>query len=197
MPGGGGNPCVRGLNRLSGSTTAIDYFHPNVARTLIGVQGRVEGQVLYQSRPTLLAPIVGSRPKQQFGPSHERDCQLASGNRFDAIWPKSVISVEQGRRRHWYRGGERSPGPVHGTRQVRRTMVPEFPNHPIECIHFPWIAVIRWRKLAHHWLEPWNCGPPIGQSTRMDDLRHIPSLPESRGCNQRHNRRCGGDISCS
>src|ERR1035437_3109234 len=61
----------------------------------------------------------------------------------------------------------------------RRTLIAKFADHPIESIGFGWIAVIRRGKFADRGLQSRNTDLRIGQLTRIDDLRHNPSVPDS------------------
>jgi hypothetical protein len=49
---------------------------------------------LFQHGPARLAPVVGGKPEQQLGPSHERGGKVAARNRLNAGLPERVIFVE-------------------------------------------------------------------------------------------------------
>ena len=65
------------------------------------------------------------------------------------------------------------------TSGVGRTLIPKFPDHPIESIGFGRITVIRRVKFSDRGLQSWNTNFPIGQLTRINNLRHNPSVPDS------------------
>src|ERR1017187_6078729 len=60
----------------------------------------------------------------------------------------------------------------------RGILIAKLSDHPIEGIGFGRIAVVRRGKFAHWELQSRNTDLRIGQLTRIDDLRHNPSVPE-------------------
>src|SRR5580704_4023253 len=58
-------------------------------------------------------------------------------------------------------------------------LLTKLPNHGIEAIHFGWVSIINGGEVLDWWLEPWNGHFRVGQISRIHNLGHNTSVPDS------------------